>query len=103
MEPERDGAMTPPESNEHLCERFLIPNHTETVQEVRSIVSVTQEKSADDSVCLIDDSFRQRMVIIGYVADRTIWEEEILMFERVSSADGLAVQRKKELVIQGAI
>jgi len=30
------------------------------------------------------------MVIIGYVADRTIWEEEILMFERVSSADGLA-------------
>jgi hypothetical protein len=95
--------MTPPESNQHLCERVLIPAHPETVQQGRAIESVTEEKSADDGVCLIDDSFRERMVIIGYVSDCAIWKEEILMLERVSSADGLAVQRKKELVIQGII
>ena len=78
--------MRPSQSYQHLRQWTIVSAHTQTEQQRRAVHRIFQKQSADDCVRIIDDTFRERVMIVGDASQGTVGKGEILPLEREATA-----------------
>ena len=95
-------AETPAQRLQHLRQRTIEPSHAKAVEQRLCFESTAQHVNANTGICLVDDAFRYRQMVVGDAANFAV-EIKILKLQNESAANFVVVYSEKKLLIDFAM